>query len=433
MRRLIKSVRNWIDDERVGIAIFGLYIYMSILIMAGLAIDMSHLVNNKTKLQIAADTAAHAALYNRDTKSADDSKAAALAVANAAMPSGRYGDVLKLTDIHFGTYDSATRSFTIDESSRKAVLVTTNQLAERANPVSSFLLQFIGFARWDVSVDSVFVTYRPTCLREGFVADGIVDIQSNNEFWSGFCIHSNDHVELNSNNTFEAGTIVSMPDEEDLVLPKSGFTTNDGLQKALREGSFEMRLVHKLPNIISKLAAADEKFIPTGINRTDIRRLNENKIAAGRLEPGYIYIASCSGGTLTIDATTVKNIVLLTNCAVTFAKGTILEDAIFATTNTGDQSFYAPSDLQVGKDDNYSDGGGSRLISLGGMKFAANLAVFGSQLVATKNIEFAARAEGIEGASMIAGGLTSGTSNMSMGFCGKSVEGYEAEYLRLAL
>lgn len=129
----------------------------------------------------------------------------------------------------------------------------------------------------------------------------------------------------------------------------------------------------------------------------------------------------------------MKNIVLLTNCAVTFAKGTILEDAIFATTNTRDQSFYAPSDLQVGKDDNYSDGGGSRLISLGGMKFAANLAVFGSQLVATKNIEFAARAEGIEGASMIAGGLTSGTSNMSMGFCGKSVEGYEAEYLRLAL
>ena len=257
MRRLIKSVRNWIDDERGGIAIFGLYIFMSILIMAGLAIDMSQLVNNKTKLQIAADTAAHAALYNRDTKSADDSKAAALAVANAAMPSGRYGDVLKLTDIHFGTYDSATQSFTIDESSRKAVLVTTNQLAERANPVSSFLLQFISFARWDVSVDSVFVTYRPTCLREGFVADGVVDIQSNNEFWSGFCIHSNDHLELNSNNTFEAGTIVSIPDEEDLVLPNSGLTTNDGLQQALRECSFEMRLVHKLPNIISKLAAAD--------------------------------------------------------------------------------------------------------------------------------------------------------------------------------
>ena len=433
MQPLTNLVQRWKNDERGGVAIFGLYIFMTILIMAGLAIDMSHLVNDRTKLQIAADTAAHAALYNRDTKSADESKLAALAIANAAMPSVRYGDVLTLQDIHFGSFDFETQSFTVNENSRNAVLVTTNQLAARANPVSSFLLQLIGFAHWDVSVDSVFVTYRPTCLREGFVADGIVDIQSNNEFWSGFCIHSNDHVELNSNNTFEAGTIVSMPDEEDLVLPNSGFNTNDGLEAALREGSFEMRLVHKLPTIISKLANADEKYIPESINRFEIRHLNENKIGSGQLEPGYIYIASCSGGTLTIDNFTVSNVVLLTACAVSFSKGAIIEDSIIATTNTGDRSFYAPSDLQIGKDDSCSDGGGSRLLTMGGMKFAANLAVFGSQLVATNDIEFAARAEGIEGASMIAGGLISGTSNMSMGFCGKSVEGYEAEYLRLAL
>ena len=433
MRQLIKSVRNWIDDERGGIAIFGLYMFMSVLIMAGLAIDMSHLVNNKTKLQIAADTAAHAALYNRDTKSADDSKAAALAVANAAMPSGRYGDVLKLTDIHFGTYDAATQSFTIDENSRKAVLVTTNQLAERANPVSSFLLQFIGFANWDVSVDSVFETYRPTCLKEGFVADGIVDIQSNNEFWSGFCIHSNDHVELNSNNTFEAGTIVSMPNEADLVLPKSGFTTNDGLQKALREGSFEMRLVHKIPEITSKIANLDPKYIPAGIDKTTIIHLNENKIAAGHLAPGHVYVASCSAGSLTVDATTISNVVFLTNCAVSFGKGTIIEDSIFISTSTSAQSFYAPSDFQVGRDDNCAAGGGSKLLTFGGMKFAANLAVFGSQLVATGDLVFAARADGIKGASMIAGGLISGTSNMSMGFCGQNVDSYEAEYFRLVL
>jgi len=433
MRRLTKSFQNWIDDERGGIAIFGLYMFMSVLIMAGLAIDMSHLINNKTKLQIAADTAAHAALYNRDTKSADDSKVAALAVANAAMPSGRYGDVLKVTDIHFGSFDFADQSFTIDENSRSAVLVTTNQLASRANPISSFLLQFIGFAEWDVSVDSVFVTYRPACLREGFVADGIVDIQSNNEFWSGFCIHSNTHVELNSNNTFEAGTIVSMPDEESIVLPNSGWSTNDGLRAALREGSYEMRLVHKLPDIITQLSNADAEYIPAGISRTDIRRLNENKLAAGRLEPGYIYIANCSAGTLTIDATTVSNVVLLTPCAITFSKGTIVEDSIIVSTNTGDRSIYAPSDLQIGRDDDCAAAGGSKVLTMGGMKFAANLAVFGSQLVATQNIEFAARAEGIEGASMIAGGLISGTSNMSMGFCGDNVEGYEAEYFRLAL
>ena len=54
-------------------------------------------------------------------------------------------------------------------------------------------------------------TYRPGCLREGFVADKMVDIQSNNGFESGFCIHSNVGISINQNNTFEAGTIVSMP------------------------------------------------------------------------------------------------------------------------------------------------------------------------------------------------------------------------------
>jgi Flp pilus assembly protein TadG len=433
MQRLTKLVQGWKNDERGGIAIFGLYIFMTILIMAGLAIDMSHLVNDRTKLQIAADTAAHAALYNRDTKSADESKLAALAIANAAMPSRRYGDVLTLQDIHFGTYDSETQSFTVNENSRNAVLVTTNQLAARANPVSSFLLQLIGFAHWDVSVDSVFVTYRPTCLREGFVADGVVDIQSNNEYWNGFCIHSNDHVELNSNNTFQSGTIVSMPDEEDLVLPNTGFETNDGLREALREGSFEMRLVHKVPTIINKLAGLDEKYIPATINRTEIRRLNQNRIGSGELLPGYVYIASCSGGTLTIVSSTISNVVLLTTCAIRFSAGTIVEDSIIATTSTSDRSFYAPSDLQIGRDDGCTAGGGSKFLTLGGAQFAANLAVFGSQIVATKNIEFAARADGIKGASMIAGGLISGTSNMSMGFCGSNVDGYEAEYFRLAL
>jgi hypothetical protein len=432
MRQLAGLVQRWKNDEGGGIAIFGLYIFMSILIMAGLAIDMSHLITSRTKLQVAADTAAHAALYNRDTNSADDSKAAALEIAEASMSSSRYGDVLKVTDIHFGTYDFTDSSFIIDENSRSAVLVTTNRLAARANPVSSFLLQFIGFAQWDVSVDSVFVTYRPACLREGFVADGIVDIQSNNEFWSGFCIHSNTHVELNSNNTFEAGTIVSMPEEEDIVLPNSGWLTNDGLRAALHEGSYEMRLVHKLPDIIAKLSNADSEYIPTGISTAEIRRLNENKLAAGRLEPGYIYIANCSAGTLTIDATTVSNVVLLTPCAITFSKGTILENAIIVSTDTGARSIYAPSDLQVGRDDDCGAEGGVKILTMGSMKFAANLAVFGSQLVATNNIEFAARAEGIEGASMIAGGLISGTSNMSMGFCGDNVEGFEAEYFRLA-
>lgn len=67
------------------------------------------------------------------------------------------------------------------------------------------------------------------------------------------------------------------------------------------------------------------------------------------------------------------------------------------------------------------------------MSFASGLMVFGSQLIASGDIDFAANANGIMGASMIAGGRIDGTSNMDMGFCGSGMENnYEANYFRLA-
>jgi hypothetical protein len=45
----------------------------------------------------------------------------------------------------------------------------------------------------------------------------------------------------------------------------------------------------------------------------------------------------------------------------------------------------------------------------------------GEITIAKGDVSFAANANGIEGASIIAGGQISGTSNMTMGFCGQSV------------
>ena len=61
------------------------------------------------------------------------------------MPRDTYGVVMTADDILFGTYDYDTDRFTADATSRKAVLISTSRLQENANPVSSFLLQFVGF------------------------------------------------------------------------------------------------------------------------------------------------------------------------------------------------------------------------------------------------------------------------------------------------
>jgi hypothetical protein len=71
----------------------------------------------------------------------------------------------------------------------------------------------------------------PDCLREGFVAENMVDIQSNNAYRNGFCIHSNDVVSLNSNNYFEAkAPWCRCRIQSRLDMPASGYSTsNEGL------------------------------------------------------------------------------------------------------------------------------------------------------------------------------------------------------------
>jgi len=68
------------------------------------------------------------------------------------------------------------------------------------------------------------------------------------------------------------------------------------------------------------------------------------------------------------------------------------------------------------------------------MKFASNLQTYGGQFIAEGDIDFAANSDGVEGASMVAGGTISGASNLAMGFCGGSgmEDSFEAAYCRLA-
>ena len=302
--------------------------------------------------------------------------------------------------------------------------------------MGTYFLQFVGLDRWDIRRGSVFETYMPTCFREGFVAEDIVDVQSNNSYINGFCIHSNTHVEVNSNNYFEEGTIVSMPDKRNLVLPSSGLETNDGLGDSLRDGSYQIRILNQLEGIIDSLEFGHGDFLPDYINYTvPIALPSRNNLDESDLAPGHIYTFNgCSGNQkLSIKGgVTLQGIVLVTNCQVQYGSSVILENAMIATRNTGASSQTGAAHVRVGRDDDCATDGGSQLLTLGGMSFPSDLQIFGSQLIAMGDIDFAANANGIEGASFIAGGSIDGTSNMTMGFCGNGMErNLSAQYFRM--
>lgn len=431
LNRLLRRIRK---DDKGGMTAFGVLMTIVMVGIGGIALDVANLYQARTQLQVAADLVAHAALYNRDSKTAEVAKATAIQTVYAGMPASRYGEVLTAEDIIFGTYDHATDTFTPDPLSKSAVLVTTARLMENRNAVSTYLWPLFGIDRFDVVTESIFTTFRPMCFREGFVAQGVVDIQSNNSYSNGFCIHSNTHVSLNQNNFFEPGTIVSMPDIANIDLPSSGFERNVGLQQALRSGAYRIRILNQLPAIIDNLDVFNNAWMPRYITSSVIRTVSGRRFSATNFTAGSIHVLNCTGGSATIDANTIlQNVVIVTHCNVNFGNNVHLRNVIIATTSTGSRSFDAPQGLRVGLNDNCAPGGGAQLLTLGGMRFAADLHLYGGQLIAMGNIQFAANASGIQGASMISGGEISGTSNMDMGFCETGMEqNFEANYFRLA-
>jgi len=435
-----RRIRHFRKDENGAITIFGLFLFAAIVLVGGLAIDMHNLMTARTQLQISADMTAHAALYRRDYET-DPAKAKtqALALVQASMPKATYGNVIEAKDITFGKWDPSTEKFTASANSRSAVHVYSTRLNSKSNPVSTFVLRVLGYVNYDMSVQSVFTTFRPTCFREGFVSDERIDVQSNNAYQNGFCIHSNDYVSVNSNNTFETGTVVSMPDMEDIDLPRSGWESNEGLQAALREGYYRLRIINKLPFMIQGLKNRDPEYLPDYIDPLDavkyISLKNSDKLMMSDLTKDRVHVVGCGkNGTLTIDEpAAIDSVVIVTDCVIKFGQALKITNSVIATTHTDTKSITSPSSITLGKNDSCADGGGSVLLTMGGISLTSKIHIYGSQMIAKGNIDFTANADGIQGASLIAGGTIDGTSNGKMAFCGTGMTNiYEAEYFRMA-
>ena len=469
MARISSRLTRFISSEDGAMTVGGLIFTVFILAVGGLAVDVSNAINQRAQLQLTADATAHDALYtlnNTLTGTADDAKAAALALGDYNMPRSVYGPVLTATDIEFGVWDRETRHFTPDATSRTAVRVKTHRDAAGGNEVATHLLKLAGFNSWDIRTDSVFETYVPDCLREGFVAENEVDIQSNNAYLNGFCIHSNDIVSINSNNYFEEGTIVSMPDQSRLEIPASGLRSNEGLSAALRYGAMQIRLINALRKVPSspyatakaamwsyiQLAARDGQLRYVTGRPREITIVNgkpapssadADAVQAGRnlldrndalaLRPNAVNYLYCSSSSTQLQIKQLlTDVVIITNCQVSFGTDGALENGLIATLSTDASSIGGSSSTRIGRADSCASGGGAVLISLGGMRFASGISINGGQLIALKEIAFAANGDGLHGTSIISGDTVSGTSNMRMGLCGTGMgEILSMDYFRM--
>lgn len=473
---VMTSARRFRDDDSGSMTIWGLFVFFVCGILGALALDMTHLVAARTHLQVAADQAAHTALYQRfmmdeDTQTLDEVKADAISIVQATLPTGRYGISIAPDDIEFGIYNTQTGVWTADPTSKQAARAITSLRTSKGNAVTSFLFRLIGRDEFDVAAQAIYVSFGKACLREGYVADGIVDIQSNNDFVKGFCIHSNTHVSVNQRNTYEPGTIVSMPNIGDLDIPggaddEKSYKLNEGLLEALTPGYIDLRVIARVENLIYRyqnpdavasdyphpLVVNDTEGWPAYVSDTSLVTMQaksittEEILAAGAVpaDPengiagsdgtGRVYRINCQGNSgLTIDATTtpLNNVIIISPCEISFKNGSAVESARVITTATSADSISATNGMLLGRPGSCDHG--AQLLTAGGIRFPAGLEVHGSQMIAKGDIQFAAGANGLTGASFIAGGEIDGTSNGDMGLCGMGMaDNIEVSYFRLA-
>jgi Flp pilus assembly protein TadG len=453
MKSFNDAVRRFVADEDAAATVLALTMLLTVLLVGSYAVDVGNVMRARTQLQVAVDVAAHAALVQRELLPETSARAEAAKFVQLNMPLEDYGYVIQPSDIVFGSFDDKTFKFTPVAGSRQSVQVTARRITTRENALNSILLRLVGVDKLNLVVSSTFATFKPTCLYEGYVAEMPVDLQSNNAFGNGFCIHSNTHVEMNQGNSFEAGTVVSMPDLDDLVIPASGMTKNLGLNSALHEGSWNIRIIERIDEILGKPGEAGwlETFDPLTYAKltyiTDLATLvtlpapkANTVLTMADFTPGRVHIVTCGKHGLTLGKQSaaqpvIRNIVLIAKaCDITFENGVIIEDAVIGTTSTGDKSMYSSNGFQLGKNDNCADGGDAQLVTMGTVRFASGMSVFNGQILAKRDVYFQANANNVKGVAIVAGGEINTTSNGSAAFCGTGMgRNFTAEYFRLAL
>jgi hypothetical protein len=414
-------------DELGGGTVFGLLWFALLVGLCGLAIDGTNGFRNKTMLQATADSAALAGVMELPDSSASVVSAVDYAVLN--MAPGYYGDVLQPADVEVGVWDEDTWTFLESGfpagTPLDAVRVTTIQTSPRGNAVPVSFLRIIGLQNWDVRAMAVAQAFTPKCLRNGITAAGIVDISSNNGFTNRICIHGEQGVDIQSNNSFESGVEVTMGSLDDLSIPASGMNSNPGLAEALDETNKSPRLANHVDAIMADFLDPNSGIHPPYIDTSlPIQELNQSAKVED-LVPNSIHHVTCQAAApfKIHNGSVLENVVIIADCELSLGADVFLHNVVLGSRtgggNTGPNKSIIdfPAGGIIGLPDNCASGGGVQLFSNASMKFASSTTLNGVQMVAKGDVELGARDMGINGISIEAGGDVKMTSNNQFGLC----------------
>lgn len=139
-------------DERGAVAIIAGVLITTLLGFGAVALDLSSRYAIHGQLQVAAEAAALAASQQLpDTAAATT---AGLNIASKNTPTS-YGAAIQASDFTYGTYDSATKTFTAGGTSPNAVQVTAARSAARSNAPKMFLAAVTGASNQGIQASAI--------------------------------------------------------------------------------------------------------------------------------------------------------------------------------------------------------------------------------------------------------------------------------------
>ncbi|MDP2081633.1 MAG: pilus assembly protein TadG-related protein [Pseudotabrizicola sp.] len=343
-----QAVSRFLKNESGSMTMLSVVGIVGCCMVAGLAIDASNLYRQKEHLILAADSASKAGIVALSSnKSTFEVQTAALASAEQNIPASMFGKTSNgVQDIQLVRFDPSSR--TVVSGTPNAVKVTLHRNASVENPVKTTLLRMVGISEFDFSVTSVAYYGQPgRCTSsDGIYAKGQVTLTSGNRIGESYCVHSQTAVWLPQQNTFDAGSGVSMPNLE-MCKGKCVESANLGIEKAV----FTMNL--SLPKVADHIDKVTAAMLSTA---SDLKReVFANKPLASNLTP------LSDAKILSVSAT--KNLVKGSVVSLTPAQ---YNDLMFNTSGN------IPSGLVYNVDCRDRGNGPATSISIGGTKNRKN-------------------------------------------------------------
>lgn len=393
-----RHLRRFASREDGAVAIVVALMLPLMLGMVAL-VEVSKAYGLKNQLQSTADAAAMASV--REVPTLASVRSTALDFAHRNMPAdGQYGDVLTAADVEMGNWDGDV--FVSGAAPSNAVRVTTQ--GEMPLLFTSALRNLhAAFSDAPVALQpearAIALTRLDKCYSNGFVAGGIIDMNSSNTFASNFCVYGRGGVTMNSSNQFEPGAGVGMMDLADLTAGGN----NPGLQDALFEKDVAAPAAGHAMGLIDQLIAGGGPR-PAYITQTVTVAILPTTLVAGTM---YIHIgllpvavsgtraniAIISNQTITIKSNSnLRNVLLASRNAVNINSNVRFGDADYCTTGQGASLIISggtvdDKDVPVGTNSNiflY----GVQVLSDGRVEMNSNLTIAGASIQATENIVF---------------------------------------------